>query len=181
MTQVLGDVRPSVLVRPAPVGPVAGLLLHFQKVVHVVSEERVGGLREVVHLVDPEDAVPLVDGFADLRRAPGPHQGPVFVVAGAKSDVLGLGAGGAQRKEEQAVHLVGQDGEVQAAGRQDLDLGQAEVTVQRQENPRDDLGMSQGKGLGLEHVRVEGGDVVIPYLQGIVHLPVKSQGVGPYP
>ena len=130
----------------------------------------------MVDLVDAQDAVPLVDGFEDRRRAPGPHQGPVFVVAGAKPDVFGLGA---QRKEEQAVHLVGQDGEVQAAGRQDLDLGQAEVTVQRQEIPRDDLGMSHGKGVDLEHVRVEGGDVVIPYLQGIVHLPVKSEGVGP--
>ena len=133
----------------------------------------------MVDLVDAQDAVPLVDGFEDLRRAPGSHQGPVFVVAGAETDVFGLCASGAQGEEETSVHLVGQDGEVQTAGRQDLDLGQAKVTVQRQEIPRDDLGMSHGKGLGLEHVRVEGGDVVIPYLQGIVHLPVKSEGVGP--
>ena len=40
---IIVEVRPSVLVRPAPVGPVAGLLLYFQKVIDVVSEERVGG------------------------------------------------------------------------------------------------------------------------------------------
>ena len=154
---------------PTVGGPPAGLFFDLQPSVDVLGEEPVTAVGKMPHFVDFQYHVALLDGFVQFGGAPGARQRPLCVGVrtlpglGVQGSVqLGFHAGPAQREGQFVPGAIGQDGMVQARGRQHGTFGQTKVGMEvHGVGGVDELRVPHGVAGVLVHPRVETGVIVV--------------------
>ena len=137
LSRVIVDVLGLAFLGGTPRRPPAGLFFDFEPSIHILGEEALAALGEMPHFVDFLHHVPLLHRLLQFGRAPGAGQGPLL---GRVGTTPGLGverevqlvfhAGSTQGKREFIPRAIGQDGMVQAWGRQHHTFGQPKVWVE---------------------------------------------------
>ena len=136
-SRVVVDVLGLAFLGGTPRQPPAGLFFDFEPNIHILGEEALAALGEMPHFVHFLHHVPLLHRLLQFGCAPGAGQGPML---GRVGTTPGLGverevqlvfhAGSTQGKREFIPRAIGQDGMVQAWGRQHHTFGQPKVWVE---------------------------------------------------
>ena len=154
---------------PTVGGPPAGLFFDLQPSVDVLGKEPLSALGKMPHVVDFQYHVASFDGFVQFGGAPGARQRPLCVGVrtlpglGVQGSVqLVFHAGPAQREGQFVPGAIGQDGMVQAGGRQHGTFGQTKVGMEvHGVRGVDELRVPHGVAGVLVHPRVETGVIVV--------------------
>ena len=149
--------------------PPAGLFFDLQPSIDVLGEEPSSALGKMPHFVDFRYHVALLHGFVQFGGAPGARQRPLWVdvrtlpgLSVQGSVQLVFHAGPAQREGQFVPGAIGQDGMVQAGGRQHGTFGQTKVGMEvHGDGGVDELRVPHGVAGVLVHPRVETGVIVV--------------------
>ena len=149
--------------------PPAGLFFDFQPSIDVLGKEPLSALRKMPHFVDFQHHVALLHGFVQFGGAPGARQRPFLVgvrtmpgLSVQGSVQLVFHAGPTQWEGQFLPCAIGQDGMVQAGGRQHGTFGQTKVRMEVDGvGGVDELWVPHGVAGVLVHPRVETGVIVI--------------------
>ena len=149
--------------------PPAGLFFDFQPSIHVLGEETLSALGKMPHFVDFQHHVALLQGFLQFGDAPGARQRPLLVGVRTLPGLIVQGsvelvfhAGPTQWEGQFIPCAIGQDGMVQARGRQHGTFGQTKVRLEvHSVGGVDELRVPHGVAGVLVHPRVETGVIVV--------------------
>ena len=149
--------------------PPAGLFFDFQRSIDVLGKETLSALGKMPHLVDFQHHVALLHGSVQFRGAPGARQHPLLVGVRTLPGLIVQGsvelvfhAGPAQWEGQFIPCAIGQDGMVQAWGRQHGTFGQTKVRMEvHGVGCIDELRVPDGVAGVLINPRVETGVIVV--------------------
>ena len=160
----------------------AGLFFDFQPSIDVLGEEPLSALGKMPHFVDFQHHLALLHGFVQFGGAPGVRQRPLLVgvrtlpgLSVQGSVELIFHAGPTQWEGQFLPCAIGQDGMVQAWGRQHGTFGQTKVRMEvHGVGGVDELRVPHGVAGVLVDPRVETGVIVVtdlfPLGGGAMHL-----------
>ena len=149
--------------------PPAGLFFDFQPSIDILGEETLSALGKMPHFVDFQHHVALLHGFVQFGGAPGARHRPLLVDVRTLPGLIVQGsvelvfhAGPAQWEGQFLSCTIGQDGMVQASGRQYGTFGQTKVRMEvHGVGGVDELRVPHGVAGVLAHSRVETGVIVV--------------------
>ena len=181
-SRVVVEVLGPTLLGPTVGRPPAGLFFDLQPSIDVLGEEPLSALGKMPHFVDFQHHVALLYGFVQFGGAPGARQRSLWVGVRTLSGLSVQGsvqlvfhAGPAQREGQFDPGAIGQDGMVQAGGRQHGTFGQTKVGLEILDvGGVDELRVPHGVAGVLVHQRVETGVIVVtdlfPWVGGAIQL-----------
>ena len=136
-SRIVVDVLGLAFLGGTPRWPPAGLFFDFEPSIHILGKEALAALGEMPHSVGFHHHVALLHRLLQFGRAPGAGQGPLLGHVGTSPGLgverevqLVFHAGSTHGKREFIPRAIGQDGMVQAWGRQNSTFGQTKVRVE---------------------------------------------------
>ena len=168
-SRVVVEVLGLAFLGPTAGWPPASLFFDLQPSIDVLGEEPLSALGKMPHFVDFQHHVALLYGFVQFGGAPGARQRSLWVgvrtlpgLSVQGSVQLVFHAGPTQWEGQFLPGAIGQDGMVQAGGRQHGTFGQTKVEMEvHGVGGVDELRMPHGVAGVLVHPRVETGVIVV--------------------